>query len=519
MAHFHSSSSTNDGPMTNMPSPNNDTSRMGGDEHGPLLQQHHLAEVEFSTEDGDRRQHPNRDLGLLSTIFLITNRMIGTAIFATPSSIAASVGSPGAVLALWLVGLILSYCGMFIWIELACLMPRSGGEKVYLAAAYPRPRKLITVVFAVHVILLGFTGIGSVVIAENLLLLVQNSVNDGVKRCLAMAVLAGIATIHIYSRSWGVRVMNSLASAKILVLSLIILSGVRALRGDLSQIPDPGNSFQHPFAGSPTTISSYTTALFKILSTYQGWNNAAYVLDEVKDPRRTIKVAGIVGLGMVGLLYMLTNVAYFIVATPEELSQTGVTVVALLIGKVFGETMMWFSAILTALSSFGNLLTATFTMSRVVQQFAQEGILPGREFFASTAKSGSPTWAFLLLFFSSILFIVFVPFGEVYSLQIDVGQYSMAFINLLVVVGLFIIRKHTAQQTTFRAWDTAVYLFFGVQVFLLVTPFTPVTHERPKAHSVPEWLPPILVILVFLGAGIYWYMSWVLLPRRHRLLQ
>jgi amino acid transporter len=84
--------------------------------------------------------------------------MIGTAIFATPSSIAASVGSPGAVLLLWLVGLLLSYCGMLIWIELGWMMPRSGGEKVYLEAAYPRPPMLVTTIFAVHVIVLGFTG-------------------------------------------------------------------------------------------------------------------------------------------------------------------------------------------------------------------------------------------------------------------------------------------------------------------------------------------------------------------------
>lgn len=84
--------------------------------------------------------------------------MIGTAIFSTPSAIAASVGSAGAALALWVIGLILAYCGLFIWIELGSLMPRSGGEKVYLEAAYPNPPMLVTTVFAVHIIFLGFTG-------------------------------------------------------------------------------------------------------------------------------------------------------------------------------------------------------------------------------------------------------------------------------------------------------------------------------------------------------------------------
>jgi hypothetical protein len=153
--------------------------------------------------------------------------MIGTAIFSTPSAIAASVGSAGAALALWVVGLALSYCGLSIWIELGSLMPRSGGEKVYLEAAYPHPQMLITTIFAAHVIFLGFTGkylnrqshslltcagIGSVVVAENILLALHGSASDWVKRIVAIAVLAVVATIHISTPTLGVRVMVSEAS-------------------------------------------------------------------------------------------------------------------------------------------------------------------------------------------------------------------------------------------------------------------------------------------------------------------
>ncbi|KAL2845916.1 amino acid/polyamine transporter I [Aspergillus pseudoustus] len=457
---------------------------------------------------------PRRHLGLISTIFLITNRMIGTAIFSTPSAIAASVGSAGAALALWVVGLGLSYCGLSIWIELGSLMPRSGGEKVYLEAAYPKPPMLITTVFAVHIIFLGFTGIGSVVVAENILLALHGSASDWVKRALAIAVLAVIATIHIRSRTLGVRIMNVLASVKILILFLIIFSGLRALRGDLTQIPDPARSFRNPFSGSSSDVSHYTNALFKILATYQGWSNAAYVLDEVQNPRRVLRIAGILGVGTVGCLYTLTNISYFIVATPEEISKTGVTVVALLIGKVFGETMLWLTATLAALSSFGNLMTASFSMSRVVREFAKEGLVPYAPFFAATTPSGSPSGAFLLLFLSPIVMILFVPFGEVYNFLLDVGQYAVAIINILVVIGLFIIRRRTPHQRTFRAWTPVVYLFLATQVFLLVTPFVPAVLDEQKA--LPSWLYSAMAILVLSAAAIYWFVSWVLMPKHGR---
>ncbi|KAL3482098.1 amino acid/polyamine transporter I [Aspergillus californicus] len=488
----------------------------------PVVEEHSLATDNehaillprtSSDDDGDgEREVGQRHLGLLSTTFLITNRMIGTAIFSTPSAISDSVGSAGAALLLWVVGLILAYCGLFIWIELGSLMPRSGGEKVYLEAAYPKPAMLVTTVFAVYVIFLGFTGIGSVVVAENILLAVNGSASDWVKRVLAIAVLALIAMIHIKSRGLGVKVMNVLASVKILILFLIILSGLRALRGDLPQIPNPGSSLKHPFAGSSSDISHYTNALFKVLATYQGWSNAAYVLDEVENPRRVLKIAGVVGVGTVGILYTLTNISYFIVATPEEISKTGVTVVALLIGKVFGETMLWLTAILAALSSFGNLMTASFTMSRLVRQFAKEGLVPYAPFFAATTPSGSPSGAFLLVFFSPILMILFIPFGEVYNFLLDVGQYAVAIINVLVVLGLFIIRRKSTHQRTFRAWTLVVYLFLASQIFLLVTPFVPAAMD--KGRALPSWLYSVVAILVLSGAALYWFISWVVVPKR-----
>ena len=64
----------------------------------------------------------------------------------------------GAALLLWVLGLLLAGAGLCVWLELGCMIPRSGGEKVYLEAAYRKPSLLITVVFAVQAIALGFTG-------------------------------------------------------------------------------------------------------------------------------------------------------------------------------------------------------------------------------------------------------------------------------------------------------------------------------------------------------------------------
>ena len=107
-----------------------------------------------------------RHLGVTSCTLLIVGRIIGTGIFSTPSSILSGVGSIGASLMLWVLGFLLSFCGLFIWLEFGTMYPRSGGEKVYLEAIYQRPKYLATVVFAANAILLGFTASGCIVSAR-----------------------------------------------------------------------------------------------------------------------------------------------------------------------------------------------------------------------------------------------------------------------------------------------------------------------------------------------------------------
>ncbi|KAE8167918.1 amino acid/polyamine transporter I [Aspergillus tamarii] len=475
-------------------------------EAAPLI---HQTENETVVPPGQAQ--PYRRLGLLSTTFLITNRMIGTAIFSVPSAIAHSTGSAGASLVVWVAGYFLSFCGFFIYLELGSLLPHNGGEKNYLEAAYPRPPLFVTVIFATHVIFLGFTGIGTIAISENLLLATQATTNDWIKRCMAITLMASVAAMHICAKTWNVKLMNILASVKLLVLALIVVTGLGLVIFGSPNVAHPGASYERPFAGSSTDVSDYTVALFKVLATFQGWSNAMYVLGEVKDPRRTIKAAGFMGVGSVGILYVLVNAVFFVAATPKELSETGITVVALFVGKVFGQQMQRFTAILAALSSLGNIMTASFSMSRVIRSFAQEGLLPFSHFFASRSRSGSPAGAFALVFFSSCVMIITVPFGEAYNFLLDVGQWAVALIQFFVVCGLFIIRKRVPYPPrAFKVWTSVAYIFLASQVFLIVSPFVAPVNGR---SSLPVWLTPLTGTLLLGLGGIYWYMWWILLPK------
>ncbi|KAH8669188.1 amino acid permease-domain-containing protein [Xylariales sp. PMI_506] len=212
-----------------------------------------------------------RHLGVFSTTALVIGRIIGTGIFSTPSSVVSSVGSLGASLLLWVLGLLLAISGLCVWLEFACMIPRSGGEKVYLEAAYPRPKLLITVFFAVQAIALGFTASGCIVFASNIVVAAGHTATEWQERGIAIAVISFITLLHTFFPKIGVHGMNFFTVLKLALLLLIVITGWVVLGGGVSSIPDPHASFRNAFAGSARSGNPYATGLFKVLNSYAGW--------------------------------------------------------------------------------------------------------------------------------------------------------------------------------------------------------------------------------------------------------
>jgi amino acid transporter len=286
------------------------------------------------------------------------------------------------------------------------------------------------------------------------------------------------------------------------------------LSGRVHSIPDPHASFRNSFADSVHSSGPYATALFKVLNSYTGWNNAAYVLNEVRRPVHTLKIAGPLGLGICGVLYLLANVAYFSAATPQEISKSGITVASYFVGKVFGSTAQRVISVFVALSALGNVLTITFAQSRVNQELAKEGVLPFSRFWASSWPVGSPSAGLLLHFIPSLIVIVAIPAGDAYNFILDVEGYPGAVINLFVVIGLFILRwKAPHIPRPFKTWLIVPFFFLAGQAFLLVTPFLRPPGGIGDTPPIPYWLYPIVGIAVLLGGVAAWAIWRLAIPK------
>ncbi|TFY82886.1 hypothetical protein EWM64_g1123 [Hericium alpestre] len=293
-----------------------------------------------------------RHLGVFSCTLLIVGRIIGTGIFSTPSSILGSVGSVGASLMLWVLGFVLSFCGLFVWLEYGTMIPKSGGEKVYLEAVYTKPKYFATVIFAANAILLGFTASGCIVFAQNVLVSAGHEAGRWTERGIALGVIFFVTALHGLTPRLGIFIMNALSVFKIVILLFVVITGWVVLGGG-THIKDPHANFRDGFAGSSHSSNNYATATFKVLNAYAGWSNVNYVLNDVKDPVRTLKIAGPLGLGITTVLYMLANIAYFSAATKQEILKSGVTVAALFFKNVFGARAEKALSVFVALSALG----------------------------------------------------------------------------------------------------------------------------------------------------------------------
>jgi amino acid transporter len=297
------------------------------------------------------------------------------------------------------LGGFLTFCGLSVWLEFGLAIPRSGGEKNYLEYIYRYPKYLATCVLASQMILLGFSSGNSLAFGRYILYAAGNELKDSYKaRGVGVACVTFAVVVHAVVPKWGIRMFNVLGVFKVAILLFIVCSGFAALAGR-RLVPNPHN-FDNAF-----TIESgegyggggayaYSNALLNIVYSYKGWENANYVLSEIKDPRRTLTIAAPLAVGGVTILYVLANVAYFAAIPKSDLATSEVIVAGLFFKNVFGDSAGARSLpAFVALSNLGNVLAVSFAHARLNQELGKEGLLPLSRLWGSNKPFNSPAAA------------------------------------------------------------------------------------------------------------------------------
>ena len=357
------------------------------DQHRYSQQNTIIAEgdLKFAVETGENNSSPSYQevsgapvetrsplgyhVGSVTVVFLNLSKIIGTGVYSTPAVILTDTGSVGLSLIYWLIGFFISVAALAVYLEFASYFPnRSGSEVVYLEQAYPRPRYLFPIAFAIQTVLLSFSSSNAIVLAEYLFKTNGSEPTGWDLKGVAIAGYTVAVLLVIFNTRFSFYLSNAIGVVKLLTLVFISITGLVVLGGHTS-VPNPRANFQNAFEGTTNSAYGITNALTKIVFSYQGYDNVFNVVNEVKNPVRTIRNNASVSLFVVAVLYMLANIAYFAAVPKVELKASTQVAASLFFQNVFGSgNAVRGLNFLTALSAFGNLIAVLLGSSRLIRE-------------------------------------------------------------------------------------------------------------------------------------------------------
>jgi APA family basic amino acid/polyamine antiporter len=327
-----------------------------------------------------------RRLGLFDATMLVMGGVVGTGIFVVPELVAIQVHRPMLILGVWLLGGLVAVCGGLVYAELCARYPEVGGQYAYLREAY---HPIVAFLFGWSLLLVMQTGaIASVamIFARYFIDLSHMHLREGLVAGIAIAVFTVINCL-------GVRIGGSVQSA--FMVSKIAVIGVLAGCGLLLGQAHPMTwlpILDRPVSGG--LLTAVGAAMIPVLFTYSGWQAAGFVSGEVRNPRKNMPLATVLGVAGVIVLYSLVTIVDVRVLGPDRLAHTDAPASAVM-RIVLGERGVLIIAIGIMIAALGYISQAALTAPRVYYAMAQDGV-----FFKSLAwlpeKSHAPVLAILL---------------------------------------------------------------------------------------------------------------------------
>lgn len=439
-----------------------------------------------------------RRLGPFDAAAIILSNVIGGGIFFIPVLVAGLVPVAIGMLGVWVLGGVLAFAGAMAYAELAALRPKSGGEYVYLREAFGPLSAFLTgwtsfvagfsgAIAAMSLFLADAVGrffpaaASRTPIFELPIPFVPLVVTN--QTLVALAAIGALSTVHTWGLKPGRIVHNFLASLKVSGVLIFIVLGLALGSGDWSNL---GSSHE---VTAPST--GWLLALIPVMFSYSGWNAAAYVAEEIKDPSRNVPLALGLGTAAVVAIYVALNVLYLYAMPLADLAVVGDgrltdTTAERLFGFVAGNII----AVFTIVSVAASISAMVLTGPRVYYAMARDGAFlpsvaqvhpkyrtPARAIWAQAA------WSAVLVLSSTL------------SGLVNYTGFAIVLFSGIAVAALFVLRlREPHAERPFNAWGY---------------PFAPGLFVAASAAMIVHrlWTEPSQTLygLIIIGAGIPLY--------------
>ena len=369
-----------------------------------------------------------RRLGFWSSIGIVIGVTIGSGIFRTPASIATRVPDPTLMLAVWVLGGVISLCGALSVAELAAALPQTGGWYVYLRESWGRLAGFLFGWAELVLIRASAAGAIATVFSEYFLrsLGVDAAANGPLTDYVAAGAIIVSAVVNILGVQLGAAVAGVSTIAKFGALVVLVLGSFLAGAGTTANLTA---------AAEPVSAGLFGLALISVLWAYDGFADVSFAAGEVKDPQRNLPRAIIAGTIAIIAIYLAANVAYLYVNPIAAVAQSRL-IAADTARAVFGELGVSLVSVVVAISTFGALIAIMLAAPRIFFAMADD-----RLFFQPLARVHprfqTPYVAILLAMVLGVLFVLTRTFEQL----ADTFVLSIWPFYGLAIAGLYRLRR------------------------------------------------------------------------------
>jgi basic amino acid/polyamine antiporter, APA family len=448
-----------------------------------------------------------RGLGLFDSTMLVAGGMIGSGIFIVSSIIARQVGSPGWLLVVWIVTGVLTLMAALSYGELAAMMPKAGGQYVYLREAfspfwgflYGWTLFLVIQTGTIAAVAVGFARYTGVLVPwfseSNYIIepirIGGYAVSLSTAQFLGLAMIALLTFMNTRGLQLGKIVQNVFTTAKTGALIALILLGIIvgiksgagaenfkdfwSLRGNLQEV-GAGLTAATAFGLFVGICVTQTQSLFSA----DAWNNITFTAGEVRDPRRNVPLSLALGTFLVIGLYLLANVAYLATLSFSEIQNAPSDRVAVATANVIfpglGATIM---AVAIMVSTFGCNNGLILAGARLYYAMARDGLFFRR--VGELNKNHVPSWGLILQgIWAGVLVLPrtvktdaagnVTGYGNLYGNLLDYVISAALIFYILTILGIFVLRrKRPDAERPYKAWGypiVPVLYIIGASVIL-----------------------------------------------------
>ena len=444
---------------------------------------------------------PLRQLSLFDAVLLLVGGTIGPAIFLTPAEVAAQIPNPVIFLLMWvLVGVITLIAGLAC-AELGGMFPEAGGQYVYIREAYGHLPAFIygwvlfTVgnsgaIAAISVMFALFAGrVFPAISADKILWTV--TLPHGLSwhlpcgSAVAVASIGFLTSINIVGIRRAATFYKTTTLLLIAGIAVLVVLGLLVGHGSRSHfLPASGPLLSYPAA------SAYGIAFVALFWTYDGWTFVSWVAGEVRDARRTIPRALVIGISLVILIYVSANVL-FIYAMPVPSLALESTAAISAVGGLFSHKIAMWVSLLIAISCIGSNSVVVMSGPRVYYAMARDGV-----FFPALRKlhprRGTPVMGLMVQCIWASVVTVSGRYEQIYTCYI-----FMMTLTYVFTIGAIFVLRHTRpnQPRTYLClgypWLPGIYLLIAAAFVvgtLLVRPWESLAGLALAACGVPGYL-------------------------------